>query len=183
MSTAAQIRQMDQEADEAAAAEYERERLEWVEPPTPPTVVTATTTIADSKPPLIDEHGKPTREGWRLIGKLFRKELPHKERTGRGGMKFSYIDARQVQNVLDGVVGPGNWESRWSVVRADHPVCARVGIGVYGVWKWDVGYSNNPEADEETDRSYELEPLKAAVSDGFKRAAVMWGIGRFLYGK
>jgi hypothetical protein len=51
------------------------------------------------------------------------------------------------------------------------------------VWKWDVGYSNNPESDEETDRSYEHEPLKAAVSDGFKRAGVQWGVGRFLYGE
>lgn len=130
---------------------------------------------------LIDETGKPTKEGWRAIGKAFRKPMPSKQRAGRGGRQFSYIDARQVQDTLDGVVGPGNWCSDWSVVRAEHPVCARVGIAVFGVWKWDVGYSNNPEADDENDKAYEDEPLKAAVSDGFKRAAVQWGIGRFLY--
>jgi hypothetical protein len=55
-----------------------------------------------------------------------------------------------------------------------------VGLGIFGVWKWDAGYSNNPDAEPE-DPQFEDEPLKAAVSDGLKRAAVQWGIGRFLY--
>lgn len=130
---------------------------------------------------LMRPDGTPNRDGWRAIGAAFRQPMQSKQRTGRGGRTFSYIDARQAQSRLDAVVGPGNWASDWTVVRSEHPVCARVGVSVFGVWKWDVGYSNNPEADEETDKAYEDEPLKAAVSDGFKRACVQWGIGRWLY--
>jgi hypothetical protein len=134
------------------------------------------------EPVLQNPDGTPTRDGWRAIGERFRKEMPSKERAGRGGKSFSYVTARQVAKRLDDVVGPGNWSTDWQCLRAEHPVAARVGLSVFGVWKWDVGYSNNPEADEEADKSYELEPLKAAVSDGFKRAAVQWGVGRWLYG-
>ena len=131
---------------------------------------------------LQNEDGTPTRDGWRKIGEQFRKEMPSKQRQGRAGLVFSYINARQVAKRLDEVVGPGNWATEVRVVRAEHPVAVLVGVAVYGVWKWDAGYSNNPEADNETDKSFEDEPLKAAVSDGVKRAAVLWGIGRWLYG-
>jgi hypothetical protein len=138
--------------------------------------------IAKEKVPLIDERGHPTPQGWRKIGELFGKEMSSKQRKGAGGRTFDYITARQVAKRLDDVVGPGNWATEVKVIRADHPVSVLVGVAVFGVWKWDAGYSNNPEADDEQDRAYEQEPLKAAVSDGFKRAAVLWGIGRWLYG-
>ena len=41
--------------------------------------------------------------------------------------------------------------------------------------KADVGYPNDADNDPED------EPLKAAYSDAFKRAAVQFGIGRWLY--
>lgn len=157
------VAQLDQQAEQAAAAEFAAEQ-------------------AKPKPVLSNPDGTPNRDGWRRIGERLRKEMPHRERKGPGGKMFSYITARQVQDRLDAVVGPGNWQSDWTCIRSDHPVAARVGVAIFGVWKWDVGYSNNPEADDEQDRGYEQEPLKAAVSDGFKRAAVQWGVGRFLYG-
>ena len=125
--------------------------------------------------------GTPTDKSWLLIGQKFRVPMPSKQFKGKGGRVFDYITARQVAARLDSVVGPGNWQTQVQVVRADHPVSVLVGLAVYGVWKWDAGYSNNPDADDPEDKAYEDEPLKAAVSDGFKRAAVQWGIGRFLY--
>jgi hypothetical protein len=161
-------------------------------------------TRAIEKPVLVNADGTPTKEGWRKIGELFRQPMPHKQFKGKGGRTFDYVTARQVQDRLDTIVGPGNWGTSVRVVRAEHPVSVLVGVRVFGVWKWDAGYSNNPDADDEfipmlengepvvdqktgevkTKRNpvYEDEPLKAAVSDGFKRAAVQWGIGRFLYG-
>jgi len=134
-----------------------------------------------AEPETRNADGTPNREGWVKIGKLLRLPMASKQRPGKGGVTFSYINARQVAARLDAVVGPGNWASDVRVIRAEHPVAVLVGIAIYGVWKWDAGYSNNPEADDESDRSYEQEPLKAAVSDGFKRSAVQWGVGRFLY--
>ena len=124
--------------------------------------------------PLDGPDGQPTKAGWRRMGEELRKEMPTKKRPGRGG-QFDYITARQVQERLDRVVGPGNWECFFNVIDLTGPA-VQCSILVFGVSKSDVGYSNNPDADHET------EPLKAAYSDAFKRAAVMWGIGRFLYG-
>lgn len=132
-------------------------------------------------PELVGADGKPTPGGWREIGKRLAAAMPTREfDAGRRGT-FSYITARQVQQRLDQVVGPGNWSTHVTIVRSEHPVATLVALSIFGVEKADVGYSNNPDADDPEDKSYEQEPLKAAVSDGFKRAAVQWGIGRFLY--
>lgn len=141
--------------------------------------VTETTTevngvSASNTEPLADAEGKPTNRGWRKIGEMLRKPMQTKSRPGRGG-NFEYITARQVQDRLDAVIGPGNWQSRFFVVDASGPA-VECTITVFGVPKADVGYSNNPDAEHES------EPLKAAYSDAFKRAAVQWGVGRFLYG-
>jgi hypothetical protein len=154
--------------------------------------------------PELGPDGRPTAAGWRWIGRRLREPMPARGFRGKGGREMRYITARQVQARLDQIVGPGNWSSNWTVVRAEPPVIARVGIAIFGNWKWDTGYSNNPEAVDEfipvTDESgnpvvdkqtgevqmrrnpsFEEEPLKAAVSDGFKRAAVQHGVGRWLY--
>lgn len=130
---------------------------------------------------LIDESGKPTVRGWREIGRRLSAKL--QTRTFNAGRKgtFEYITARQVFELLDKTVGPGNWATQVQVVRAEHPVAVLVGLGILGVWKWDTGYSNNPDANDPEDKSFEDEPLKAAVSDGIKRVAVQWGVGRWLY--
>jgi hypothetical protein len=130
---------------------------------------------------LVDATGKPTPAGWRGIGR--RLALPMPTRTFDAGKRgrFEYISARQVQQRLDQVVGPGNWSTTVQVIRSEHPVAALVELSIFGVVKADVGYSNNPDADDPEDKSFETEPLKAAVSDGFKRAAVQWSIGRWLY--
>lgn len=125
-------------------------------------------------PPLANADGTPTKHGWRRIGEALRKPMDSKQRPGRGGRSFDYIDARQVQDRLDAVIGPGNWSVYFTVVDgAAHAVEAT--ITIFGVSKSDVGYPNAPDRDDE------VEPLKAAYSDALKRAAVQWGIGRFLY--
>jgi hypothetical protein len=86
---------------------------------------------------------------------------------------LDYVDARFVQERLDEVVGQGNWQTQFQ----DTPGGIRCGIGILiegdpiaqWVWKWDVGIPSN------------IEPVKGAHSDAFKRAAVQWGIGRDLY--
>ena len=82
----------------------------------------------------------------------------------------AYIDARDVQDLLDEVCGPENWQSEYYQVK--NTMCCKIGIkiGEQWVWKSDGGV--------ETD----VEKEKGELSDSFKRAAVQWGIGRFLYG-
>jgi hypothetical protein len=134
--------------------------------------------VESADEPIIGEDGKPTARGWREIGKRLRQTMESKQyNAGRAGM-MNYVTARQVQDRLDAVVGPGNWSTEYRV-HGPHAVECR--LTVFGVAKADIGYSNNPDA-KPGDRDYSAEPLKGAFSDAFKRAAVAFGIGRFLYG-
>lgn len=126
-------------------------------------------------PLLMLPDGRPTALGWRKIGEHLRKPMDVKQRPGRGSQKFDYITARQVADRLDTVIGPGNWETRFMVVSSEKAV-VECTITIFGQEKSDVGYPNNPGKPEQ-----EEEPFKAAYSDAFKRAAVAWGVGRFLY--
>ena len=123
---------------------------------------------------LIDDYGKPTRWGWRKISRLLQQPMPTRERPGRGGKKFGYITARQAAERLDAVVGCGNWSSSFRVLDLEHGA-VECTLTVCEVSKADVGYPNDADNDPED------EPLKAAYSDAFKRAAVQFGIGRWLY--
>lgn len=81
----------------------------------------------------------------------------------------AYIDARDVQNLLDRVVGPENWQSDFYSV--NNTMLCKLSIRVNGEWisKSDAGSESN------------IEKEKGQVSDCLKRAAVNFGIGRFLY--
>jgi hypothetical protein len=109
---------------------------------------------------------------WREIhGRLSSPDGMHvKVREG----KFRYIDAREVMDRLDEVVGPEHWSTVFTVLDKDAAV-VECRLTVHGVTKADAGYPNNPGSD------FEKEPFKAAYSDALKRAAVHFGIGRFLY--
>lgn len=105
-----------------------------------------------------------------------------KQREGRGGNKFDYIDARSAHQRLDEVVGPGGWQTTFKLLDSESKaVECSLSVLIDGVWvvKTDVGYPNSA-ADAEDDGK---EPLKAAYSDAMKRAAVQFGVGRHLYDK
>lgn len=84
----------------------------------------------------------------------------------------AYMDARLVQDRLDTVVGPQHWSFAWEPLSsnaAGEITVAKGTLTICGVSKSDVGDAGKTE------------PSKASVSDALKRAAVMWGIGRYLY--
>lgn len=85
------------------------------------------------------------------------------------GMAMSYLDARDVMERLDDVCGPGGWQNRYS--HANGKTVCDIGIKIDNEWIW--------KADGAGDTDVEAE--KGALSDAFKRAAVRWGVGRYLY--
>jgi hypothetical protein len=89
-------------------------------------------------------------------------------------MAVAYIDARNVMERLDEVVGPLGWQDSYEVLPSGNVSC-RLAVTCQGfsVTKSDVG--SQSEQPDEGDR------FKAAFSDAFKRAAVKFGIGRYLY--
>lgn len=86
------------------------------------------------------------------------------------GMALAYIDARDVMDRLDDVVGPQNWQDRYTAT--DGKTVCEIDI-------WVEGRGWVTKADGAGDSDVEAE--KGALSDAFKRAAVRWGIGRYLY--
>ncbi|HTP03258.1 MAG TPA: Rad52/Rad22 family DNA repair protein [Anaerolineales bacterium] len=79
----------------------------------------------------------------------------------------AYLDARDVMDRLDEVAGP-DWSDRYERLEGGKGLICY--LTVCGITRADVGDDNN-----------ENEPAKSAFSDAFKRAAVKFGVGRFLY--
>ena len=86
------------------------------------------------------------------------------------GMALAYIDARDVQDRLDAVCGIGGWQNRYIPMHDKKTVC-EIGIKIGEAWIW--------KSDGAGDSDVEAE--KGSLSDAFKRCAVKWGIGRYLY--
>jgi len=80
-----------------------------------------------------------------------------------------YVTNRAVQDRLDQVVGKDRWKNKF-IETAEGMLC-ELSILVDGEW---VTKSDGAEKKGR-------EPLKTACSVAMKRAAVHWGIGRFLY--
>lgn len=91
------------------------------------------------------------------------------DRTGRRALALAYIDARSVMARLDETVGPQNWRDSYRE-EAGRIVC-RLELRVDGEWIW--------KEDGSGDSNFEGE--KGGISGALKRAAVKWGIGRYLY--
>lgn len=110
----------------------------------------------------------------------------HMNKEGTKALALAYVNARDVMNRLDEVCGEAGWQCRYS--HANGKTVCDIGIKVNsdavifgdkpkdmnlipGEWVW--------KADGAGDSDIEAE--KGALSDAFKRAAVRWGIGRYLY--
>lgn len=118
---------------------------------------------------------------WQRIGRELAAHFPPENvewrpASGKGGagqrvMLVPYVDAREVQDRLDAVCGVGGWsfELEPLVLDGGELKVARGRLSIYGVAKDDIGTASH------------YEPSKGTASDALKRAAVMWGVGRYLY--
>jgi Rad52/22 family double-strand break repair protein len=81
-----------------------------------------------------------------------------------------YVTNRAIQVRLDEVVGPENWRNEFRPGPDGGVMCGlSIRVGDEWVTKWDGA--------ENTD----VEGVKGGLSGAMKRAAVQWGIGRYLY--
>ncbi len=93
---------------------------------------------------------------------------------GNRALALAYIDCRVIQDRLDEVLGVENWQDEYQMLPDGSVVCKlQLCIGGNWITKMDVGsMSEQPDGGDR---------LKAAFSDALKRAAVKFGIGRYLY--
>jgi hypothetical protein len=129
---------------------------------------------------IFDQLKRPFPENkihWR-VGSTNAKKLGCKPWEATQGSALAYIDARDVMQRLDEVMGPAGWQCRYPLAAGELLIC-EVGLKI-PVYEDDMG---TPEwiwkANGAGDTQVEAE--KGKCSDAFKRAAVLWGIGRYLY--
>ena len=94
--------------------------------------------------------------------------------SGNRALVVPFVDARVIQDRLDDVLGVMGWQDSYQCLPDGAVVCRLcIRLGVEWITKEDVG--GQSEQPDEGDRR------KAAFSDALKRAAVKFGIGRYLY--
>jgi hypothetical protein len=112
--------------------------------------------------------------------KELNKEFPQEElewRVIRSGTNAKgvwaivapYVQSRAIMNRLDSVVGPEGWQVKHHAYQNGVITSLGIKVGDEWIWKDDgAGFTD-------------VESFKGGISDGLKRAGVVWGIGRYLY--
>ena len=91
------------------------------------------------------------------------------------GLAMAYLTSRAVQQRFDDVCGPADWRNEFAPGPDGGVLCGisvfveREGGASEWVTKWD-GADNS-----------QVEAVKGGLSGATKRAAVQWGVGRYLY--
>jgi hypothetical protein len=112
----------------------------------------------------------PSEIDWR-IKQVFEKD-------GKAdALVLAYMDARAVQDRLDDVCGVAGWQCRHEDGGDGRLTCS-IGILLNGEWIWK---SDGAGARQASAGLSEQDANKGDYSDALKRAAVAWGIGRYLY--
>lgn len=121
-----------------------------------------------------EEFGKPflsSDVSWKI-------QRTNKEKTR--GMAVPYLDARAISDRLDAVVGQYGWKDSYTmwhdcVMDGKEKSSQLCTISIYDtdLKEW-IGKTDGAE-------NTDFEAVKGGLSDAFKRAAVKWNIGRYLY--
>ena len=85
------------------------------------------------------------------------------------GIALAYIDSREVMKRLDDVCGMANWQATYKPV--DGGFICELSIWVVDRWVTKSNAAGNTK----------VEAIKGGASDALKRAAAVWGVGRYLY--
>jgi len=115
--------------------------------------------------------------------KLHELKLPFKEdeiewrvqtafqtRNGKQAIVVPYVTNRAIMDRLDAVIGPDGWKNEYIRWGEKGVLCGiSIKIGDEWVTKFDGAEDTN------------IESVKGGISGAQKRAAVQWGIGRYLY--
>lgn len=91
-------------------------------------------------------------------------------KDGDKALALAYLDARDVMDRLDAVCGPAGWQDSYTETPRGRVVCT---LSLLSDGQWIA------KSDGAGDTAVEGE--KGGISDAFKRSAVKWGIGRYLY--
>jgi len=120
--------------------------------------------MKDSDKALLNQLKRPFPAGaikWR-IGQT--------TKDGSKAMALAYLDAREVYRRLDDVCGVGGWQDKLIEIK-DGFICELSIKMPSGEW------ITKTDSADFTD----IESIKGGASSAVKRAAAVWGVGRYLY--
>lgn len=104
----------------------------------------------------------------------WRIQVTNNEKTS--GLAVAYLDSRTIAKRLDEVVGQMRWKDEykpWITAKNNASQICTISIYDDSLKEW-ISKSDGAELSN-------YSPIKGGLSDAFKRAAVKWGIGRYLY--
>lgn len=90
------------------------------------------------------------------------------------GLAVPYVTNRAIQNRLDDTVGVDGWHNDFVPWKGDQAQLCGISIYFPGSQAWITKWDGADDSD--------VESVKGGLSDSMKRAAVEWGVGRYLYG-
>jgi hypothetical protein len=92
-------------------------------------------------------------------------------------MALAYLDSRDVMDRFDLVLGTENWQCKHEVTMkpgssgSETVSICHIGVKIGDEWVWKSDGAGESKT----------EGVKGSLSDSEKRAAVQWGVGRYLY--
>lgn len=107
--------------------------------------------------------------------KFVKVRVGARSKDKKKGIALFYLDAREVEKVLDSVLGCENWGTNMTPITSNqgfHGMICSLTVKMPDgqlVTKTDSGEPSKTA------------PVKGATSDALKRAAVQYGVGRYLY--
>ena len=102
----------------------------------------------------------------------WRVSATNKEKTK--GLAVPYVTNRAIQNRLDDTVGIDGWHNEFKPWKDGKAQLCGISIYFHEQKQWLTKWDGADDSD--------FESVKGGLSDSMKRAAVEWGIGRYLYG-
>lgn len=102
--------------------------------------------------------------------KAIKWRIGARNRDKTRGSALAYIDARNVMERLDQVVGLQNWQTSYGESAGSITTCT-LSLRINDEWIYKTDGAGKTQVEGE----------KGAISDALKRAAVQFGIGRYLY--
>lgn len=90
------------------------------------------------------------------------------------GLAVPYVTNRAIQNRLDSTVGIDGWQNEFKPWKDGKAQLCGISIYFQQQKQWLTKWDGADDSD--------FESVKGGLSDSMKRAAVEWGVGRYLYG-
>lgn len=90
------------------------------------------------------------------------------------GLAVPYVTNRAIQNRLDDTVGIDGWHNDFVPWKGEKAQLCGISIYLPELQDWLTKWDGADDSD--------IESVKGGLSDSMKRAAVEWGVGRYLYG-